>query len=213
MISQVGKRVLLIDMDLRRPRLHRSLGLDRSPGMTDVLAGQASFAEVAKPSGVPNLWFIPAGKSCDNATELLHSLDIVAFFADVRNEYDYILIDSSPVLRAADVSILANPELCSVIYVTHVNHTPKPLLKYSLNMLRDAHVLGVIMNDIEMNKISSIYYSYQYPNYAYYAYAYAYGYEYDYHDGHKKKPHSRRPWRSYMSKAGDKLRRTFLPLE
>ena len=90
--------------------------------------------------------------------------------------------------------ILASQGIGVVLYIARVNHTPKPLIRYSLGMLQDARVLGLVMNSIEMHKISSLYYTYQYPNYAYYSNAYAYGYNYYYYgDSHGEKGHRRKP--------------------
>ena len=77
--------------------------------------------------------------------------------------------------------ILATQDFGVVVYVAHVNRTPKALIRYSLDLLANANVIGMIMNSIEMHKISGLYYSYQYPNYAYYSNAYAYGYDYGYY--------------------------------
>ena len=179
MMAQVGKRILLVDMDLRRPRLHKSLRCERSPGVTEALAGGGPLESFAVPTEVENLWFIPAGEARTNVPELLQAVNLTTFFAAAREQYDYILIDTSPVLRAADVSILSVRELCAVVFVARVNSTPKPIIKYALEQLVHAQILGIIMNCIDLNRISSLYYSYQYPNYAYYSYSYAYGYNYD----------------------------------
>jgi hypothetical protein len=101
--------------------------------------------------------------------------------------------------------------------VVRVNHTPKPLVRYSLDMLRDVRVLGLIMNSIEMHRISSLYYSYQYPNYAYYSNAYAYGYDHYYTDraggGGEQGRRRRRSFRSRLAFSVDKLRRRLLPAD
>ncbi len=216
MIAKVGKKVLLVDLDLRRPRIHKSFGVERTPGMTEVLNGKCAFDAAVVQTSVENLWLLPGGETCDAAAELLQSADMPALFSDAMKKYDYIIIDTSPVLRTADASILATPDFCSVVLVASVNRTPKPLVRYALDMLGKAHVLGVVMNNIELNKISSLYYSYQYPNYAYYAYAYAYGYDYDYFyaEGRRQK---KRPGRRHLMEtlrsAGRQIRRTFLPME
>jgi capsular exopolysaccharide synthesis family protein len=183
MIAQMGSRVLLVDMDLRRGRLHRSLGVEKTPGATDALREGRSLREVVRKTRVDNLWLVPTGSSIENSAELLQSADLVGFFAEVQDDYDYILIDTSPVLRVTDTVIMTTRGPGAVLYVARVNHTPKPLIRYSLEMLKDARILGLIMNSIELHKISSLYYSYQYPNYAYYSNAYAYGYShYQYGD-------------------------------
>ena len=215
MTAKVGKRVLLIDMDLRRPRMHRSLQRERTPGVTEVLGGGLALGDVVVPTEVDNLWFAPSGGDCDHVAELLQSANLNSFFAEVKQQYDYIFIDTAPVLRAADVGIIAGRGLCSVVFVCRVNKTPKPLIKYAMDQLGAAHVLGVVMNHIDMSKISSIYYSYQYPNYAYYAYSYAYGYDYDhYADG--LKAHGARPKRSLGSRFRSAIRharRSLLPMD
>jgi capsular exopolysaccharide synthesis family protein len=215
MIAQMGKRVLLIDMDLRRGRLHRSLGLDREPGVTDVLREGGSLKDIIQPARIENLYVAPSGSGIDDSAELLQSSDIVQLLVDVQDDYDYILIDTSPVLRVTDTVILATQGIGRVLYVARVNHTPKPMIRYSLDMLKDANVLGLVMNSIEMHKISSLYYAYQYPNYAYYSNAYTYGYNYYYYDenGAGKGPRHRR------GSVGDRLkgasqwfRKNFLPM-
>jgi capsular exopolysaccharide synthesis family protein len=183
MIAQMGSRVLLVDMDLRRGRLHRSLGVEKTPGATDALREGRALREVVRRTRVENLSLVPTGSAIENSAELLQSADLVKFYADVQDDYDYILIDTSPVLRVTDAVIMATQGPGAVLYVARVNHTPKPLIRYSLEMLKDARILGLIMNSIELHKISSLYYAYQYPNYAYYSNAYAYGYShYQYGD-------------------------------
>ena len=183
MMAQMDKKVLLIDLDLRRGRLHRSLGTAREPGMTDVLSARGSLADVVQKTRIDNLWLVPTGSSVDNASELMQRADLVGLFAGVQEQFDYIMIDTSPVLRVTDTVIAANQGLGVVVYVARVNKTSKPMIQYSLGMLKEARVLGMIMNSIEMHRLSSLYYAYQYPNYAYYSNAYVYGYNYHHDDG------------------------------
>jgi tyrosine-protein kinase Etk/Wzc len=217
MVAQMGKRVLLVDMDLRRGRLHRSLGIEREPGVTDCLRGGKSLREVIQPTRIENLWLAPTGSPEENAAELLQSSDIPGLFVQIQDDYDYIFLDSSPVLRVTDTVIVANQGVGVVLYVARVNHTPKPLVRYSLDMLRDAHILGMILNSIEMHKISSLYYTYHYPNYAYYSNAYAYGYDYYYYGEGRRDVRMRRRRRTSFGRAleaaGRWFRRTFLPME
>ncbi|MDA1087055.1 MAG: polysaccharide biosynthesis tyrosine autokinase [Verrucomicrobia bacterium] len=193
MIAQAGRKVLLMDMDLRRGRLHRSLECERSPGITEALHEHWPLVDVIVPTRYENLSFAPSGENKEQVAENLHGADLKKFFAAAERDYDYIVVDTAPVLRVTDTVILASQQLGVVVYVAHVNRTPKPLIKYSLDLLTNARVLGVIMNSIEMHTISGIYYSYQYPNYAYYSNAYAYGYTYGYYhdDG---APDSKRKW-------------------
>ncbi len=182
MVAQMGKRVLLVDMDLRRGRIHRSLGLERDPGITDVLREGLALKQAVQASRIENLDVAPSGGEIDDSAELLQTIDIQKFFFSVYDDYDYIFVDTSPVLRVTDPVILATQGIGQVLYVARVGHTPKPMLRYSLDMLKDANLLGLVMNSIEMHRISSLYYAYQYPNYAYYSNAYTYGYNYYYYD-------------------------------
>jgi capsular exopolysaccharide synthesis family protein len=187
MIAKTGKKVLLLDMDLRRGVLHKSFELERSPGIVDALSEHRPLSSVVQATPHENLWFASAGTIEKNTSELLHATDLEAFLGEVVATYDYLVLDSAPVLRVTDTVILAGCPLVCVIYVAHANRTSKPVIRYSLDMLGDVHVIGMIVNSIEMHRISSLYYAYQYPNYAYYSYAYRYGYNYDLYDEHGRK--------------------------
>jgi len=212
MIAKTGKKVLLLDMDLRRGLLHKSFEMERSPGIVDVLRDGKPLTDVIKLTPNENLWFAPAGSIDKNTSELLHSVDLESFFSGVMEQYDYILLDTAPVLRVTDTVILANCPLMCVIYVAHANRTSKPTIKYSLDMLGDVHIIGMIVNSIEMHRISSLYYAYQYPNYSYYSYAYRYGYNYDLYDEHgRRNPVG--PWSNMRRTVTHWFRNTFMPSE
>lgn len=212
MIARTGKKVLLLDMDLRRGLLHKSFEREREPGIVDVLRDHKPLAGVIVQTSHENLYFAPAGSIEKNTSELLHAVDLEAFISPLLDQYDYILMDSAPVLRVTDTVILAGCPLMGVVYVAHANRTAKPTVKYSLEMLGDAHVIGLIVNSIEMHRISSLYYAYQYPNYAYYSYAYRYGYNYDLYDEHgRRRPMG--PWSNLRRNVSRWFRRSFRPME
>ncbi len=213
-LGQAGRKTLLVDMDIRRGRLHRSFGIDRVPGVTDMLRKGRSLKESVVRTGFDNMDFCPCGSSARDCAELLQSVGLATLIAEMKDEYDYILLDTSPVLRVTDTSIVAGQGMGVVVYVARVNRTPKPLIRYSMDMLKDARIIGLIMNDIEMHKVGSLYYSYLYPNYAYYSYAYSYGSDY-YHYGDSE-PGSRRARRkvsSFGRRLGKRFRQLFLPLD
>ncbi|MEI8121238.1 MAG: polysaccharide biosynthesis tyrosine autokinase [bacterium] len=212
MIAKTGKKVLLLDMDLRRGLLHKSFEMERAPGIVDVLRDGKPLTDVIKLTPTENLWFAPAGSIDKNTSELLHSVDLESFFAGAMEAYDYILLDTAPVLRVTDTVILANCPLVCVIYVAHANRTSKPTIKYSLDMLGDVHIIGMIVNSIEMHRISSLYYAYQYPNYSYYSYAYRYGYNYDLYDEHGRR-NPMGPWSNMRRTVTKWFRTTFMPSE
>ncbi len=102
-----------------------------------------------------------------------------------------------------------------LLYLVRINHIPKPMVRYSLDMLNEARIIGVVLNSIEMHRLGSFYYAYQYPNYAYYSNAYSYGYDqYDYGDGPKQK-RVRRPqrYRTQTSGLTKWFNRLFLPFK
>ena len=212
MIAKTGKKVLLLDMDLRRGLLHKSFEMERSPGIVDVLKDGRPLTEVIRPTPHENLFFAAAGSIDKNTSELLHSVNMETFFAPVIDAYDYILLDTAPVLRVTDTVILANSPLMCVIYVARANRTSKPTIKYSLDMLGDVHIIGMIVNSIEMHRVSSLYYAYQYPNYAYYSYAYRYGYNYDLYDEHGRR-NAMGPWSNMRRNVTHWFRNTFMSSE
>ncbi len=212
MIAKTGKKVLLLDMDLRRGLLHKSFELERSPGVVDVLRDHLPLTDAIIKTSTVNLWFAPAGSVEKNTSELLHGMDLENFFGSVMDQYDYIVLDTAPVLRVTDTVILASCPLVCVIYVAHANRTAKATIKYSLDMLGDVHIIGMIINSIEMHRISSLYYAYQYPNYAYYSYAYRYGYNYDLYDEHGRR-NAMDPWSNMRRTVARWFRNTFFPAE
>jgi capsular exopolysaccharide synthesis family protein len=212
MIAKTGKKVLLLDMDLRRGVLHKSFELERTPGIVDALRDRRPLSAAVMKTSHENLWFIPAGSVEKDTSELLHSVEMETLMNEVAEPYDYVLMDSAPVLRVTDTVILAGCPLVCVVYVAHANRTSKPTIRYSLDMLGDVHVIGMIVNSIEMHRISSLYYAYQYPNYAYYSYAYRYGYNYDLYDEHGRRMPTG-PWSSMRRGLSRWARRTFLPSE
>lgn len=216
MIAQMGKKVLLVDLDLRRGRLHRSLGIERGCGMTDVLSDKLALREAIVETRIENLSLAPSGESVEHASELLESANLFDLFGDIREDYDFVLVDTSPVLRVTDTVVVASQQIGVVLCVARVNKTPKPMISYAIEMLKDARILGLIINSIEMNKISSLYYAYQYPNYAYYSNAYAYGSNYYYGGetgGDASRGHRGPTWRMRLRGWGRELRRNLLPLD
>jgi len=215
MIAQMNKKALLIDMDLRRGRLHKSLGLEKDPGFSSVMKEGLPLKSVITETRFNNLHFVPTGASVENSAELFQTANIGAILNSVKDDYDYILVDTSPVLRVTDTVILATQDIGTFLFVAHVNRTPKPMIKYAITLLKEARILGLMLNSIEMHRISSLYYAYQYPNYAYYSNAYKYGYDYGDESGDSKRRHGKRQvsWEQRRRAMAQWMRRTFLPME
>lgn len=106
-LAQAGKRVLLIDADLRTPRLHHVFGLRADAGLGDALAGQAEASRLIQPSGIPGLSVLPCGAIPANAADLLMSPRLDEILRGVREQYDFVLVDSSALLTASDPRLVA----------------------------------------------------------------------------------------------------------
>lgn len=166
-MAQTGQRVLLIDADLRRPSIDKLFCIDKSPGLTEVLLGTRNLNECCRSidelilgkfglkaahqtAGLEYLYLLPAGRSVDNPSELLHSVALNRLLADVRSSYDIALLDLSPILPVTDAAIVA-PKVDGVILSYQIGRIGRDLLKRSKLRLEGlgANVWGIILNDIQ----------------------------------------------------------------
>jgi len=169
-ISLSGHSVLLIDADLRRPHGHQLLGLERSPGLADVLSGKASPEEIVQHTVVDNLHFMAAGVPEVPPTELLDSERMRGVLAACHAQYDVVIVDTPPVLAATDPIVLA-PYCDAVLVVASADKTDFRALSQTASTLDAVGVDmgGVIFNRYDAEKASSGY-----------KYGYGYDYKYDY---------------------------------
>ncbi len=179
-LAQMGKRVILVDSDLRRPRIHSIFGLKKSPGLTDTLVAEISGESATQDTELENLKFIACGTIPPNPAELLSSKGMTKLIDDLRKEFDFILFDSPPVMSVTDAVVLATL-VDGVVMVIKGAETPRPPIQRAIGQLSEVNVrvLGGVLNNIDLKKRG---YYYQY----YYKYYYGYGEE-----GKKKKRKSR----------------------
>lgn len=146
-IAQAGRRVLLVDGDLRRPRANVVFGLDNSVGLTDVLIDGIDPWDVAQPTPMPNLTVIPTGPIPANPAELLESPAFAQFVDVAREKYDLVLIDSPPVLAVSDPCITA-PHADGTVLVVRVSQNSRPQAIEAKATLEGvgANVVGVVIN-------------------------------------------------------------------
>lgn len=148
MARQQGCRVLLIDADLRAPRVHTLLGAPATPGLADYLQNSASEFEVIQRGHEEGLCFTPAGNFATHPSELISSDRMKEFLGRVKPAFDWVIIDSPPALPVADPSVLGG--LCDgVLLVVRANATPSETIRKACHELRDAHILGVVLNSVE----------------------------------------------------------------
>src|SRR5690606_7430241 len=97
-LAQSGQRVLLIDGDLRKPKVHEALGIAQEPGLSNLLVGRSKASETVRKTSVGGLWALPAGRTPPNPAELVGSARFRDFIASLKDHFDWILIDSPPVM-------------------------------------------------------------------------------------------------------------------
>ena len=150
--AHTGSKALIIDADMRRPRCHRLLGLENRPGLSEALTG-AGGTELVQPTSVENLFLLSCGKIPPNPSELLGSPRMREFLRELSETYDYIIIDSSPVMLVSDPLDLAQI-VDGVVLVTAGGHTPRHQVAAALGRLEyiNARILGVVLNKVRLHK-------------------------------------------------------------
>lgn len=149
-LAQSGKRVLLVDTDLRRPRVHRVFGVSATRGVTSIVVGEAEFESAVQSSSIPNLDVLACGPIPPNPSELLHSQRFAELVEKALEHYDRVVFDSPPLGAVTDAAVLA-PQLDGVLVVVKAQSTTRDALASALRQLRDvnANVLGAVLNDVD----------------------------------------------------------------
>ncbi|MDO8862431.1 polysaccharide biosynthesis tyrosine autokinase [Haliea sp. E1-2-M8] len=168
-LCQTGANVLLIDADLRNPSLHKAFDVPNHKGLSNYLSGAADPAEVTQPTGVKGLFLMSSGPIPPNPAELLHGARMIDLASLGAKRFDYVIIDSPPLLGLADALILGDVAQATLL-VVQANSTRQGAVEAALKRLRHsrANVLGAVMTKFDMSKSS---YGYGYD----YQYSYSYG--------------------------------------
>ena len=163
-ISQLGKKTLLVDTDLRRPTLHRILRVENSSGVSDILIGETTFEEAVHHTDLGPLDFLSAGTIPPNPSELLGSDAMRRLIEEMKSRYDMVLFDSPPILPVVDAKVLGSL-LDGVCLVPRSGRTTLKSLTQSVHQMeeRTIRMLGVVLNDLDMTEFATYYgYSYGY---------------------------------------------------
>lgn len=162
-LAQGGKRVLVIDGDMRRGYLHKYFNAEVQPGLAELLNHQNSYADVVQNSTVENLFFVTRGKSPVNPSELLSTDQFKAFLDQASASFDHILIDTPPVLAVTDGIIIAQYAGVNLLVARH-GKTQIKELEITVNRFEQANVKvnGVILNDVQKGSAGSYGYNYAY---------------------------------------------------
>jgi capsular exopolysaccharide synthesis family protein len=181
-IAQSGKKTILIDGDCRRPRIHKIFNVPHDTGLASVIAGQSDLATAIRPTAVPNLAVLPCGPRPANPAELLTSPRFKELLDIIRAQYDYVIIDTPPLLVVTDPCVVA-PRVDGVLMAIRVTKNGRPFAERAKEILNSlgAHVLGVVVNGLGGNAGGRYGYGYDSYNYGY-GYGYTYRYSYTYTD-------------------------------
>lgn len=156
-IRQSDRRVLLIDADLRASRLHLSLGAPDKPGLADYLDGDADELQVTQVGPEGNLCLIPGGKRTADPSGLLHGARMKQLLEKMSELFDWVIIDSPPVVAVHDASVIA--DMCDgVLFVVRAGATDFEVAEKATAEFREKNLLGVVLNQVEKNTSDGQYY-------------------------------------------------------
>lgn len=155
-LVEVGKRVILVSADLRRPRLHTFFGADNEPGLAERLTGEA-LADMVTPDGYPNLRILPSGRPPPNPAELLQGSSFSALLKDLRDAADFVIVDSPP-LVVSDALVMA-PFVDAVLLVADARRASEASIVYARTMLErsDVPILGAVLTNVRSREARATY--------------------------------------------------------
>ena len=163
-LTQLGRRVVIVDADLRRPRVHKVLGVPNELGLSSFLSGNAEVSEILQEGNIPNLYVVTSGPLPPNPSELLASKALDAFLEkiDELGPFDHVFFDSPPLLQMADAVLLAN-RMDATILVTREGRTTHQALASGAKRLRQsrARILGAVLNAVVERFGNYYYYRYR----------------------------------------------------
>jgi capsular exopolysaccharide synthesis family protein len=146
-MAMAGRRVLLVDADMRRPQVHRFFNMSASPGLSNVMSGGAKPSEALHQSNVKGLFILPAGADVAKPSDLLDSERLSALIRGFSEVFDVVLLDCPPVMAIADASIIANAA-ASVLFVVGAGVTSREAAQAAIERLTSVQgqVIGVVLN-------------------------------------------------------------------
>jgi capsular exopolysaccharide synthesis family protein len=177
-MAQSGQRTLLIDSDMRRPRLHKSTNVALTPGLSNLLIGEADYDSLIKPTQVDGLFILPCGPTPPNPAELLLTKRFETVLGELAKRFDRIILDSPPIQPVTDAIVLSK-RVDGVVLVVRASKTLREELRRSAKMIRDVGgtIVGVVVNELDAH--DSYYGGYGYGGYGYGRYGGYYGHDHD----------------------------------
>jgi polysaccharide biosynthesis transport protein len=152
-LAQAGQRTIIVDADMRRPRMHEALGRSQEPGLSNVLVGDTALPDATRLSPVANLWLVSAGHIPPNPAELLGSRKFEMLLDELKRNYDWIIIDAPPVMPVTDAAVLAHLA-GGVLFVVGAEMTPRRSAAAAIEQLRGAHAkfFGAVLNRVNVER-------------------------------------------------------------
>jgi capsular exopolysaccharide synthesis family protein len=168
-LAQMGQRVLLIDADMRRPTVHVLLGEKQEPGLSNVLVGMTEPSQAVRRSAVPGLWVLPAGRIPPNPAELLGSARFRVFLGKLSEKFDWVILDSPPVMAVTDASVMAH-SANGVIFVVGSEMVHRGAARTAVTQLAaaDGKLVGVVLNRVNLERDRYYYANYYRREYEHY---------------------------------------------
>jgi capsular exopolysaccharide synthesis family protein len=167
-MAQSGSRTLLIDTDMRRPRIHRAFGLPNDAGVSTLMLQSVRIEDVVKETIIPNLFVLPCGPIPPNPSELFHTARFKQLLDELDTKFDRIIFDSPPIAAVTDGLIIAG-SVDGVVMVVKAGRTVGEMAVRTKQSLDDvkARIFGVVINDLDLERRGYGYY-YYYQRYGYY---------------------------------------------
>jgi capsular exopolysaccharide synthesis family protein len=183
-MARTGSRVLLLDCDMRKPRLNTIFNIEREKGVSNVLVGDCAIADAVRHTNIPNLDLMPCGQIPPNPSELLGSKAMQEMLSTLGQEYDRIVIDSPPVTAVTDAVVLSKA-VDGVVVVLQANRTERVIVQRAVEQILSvrANIFGIILNRLDTSLTKD-----------YHLYSYFYRY-YGEDANQEEKPHRRRFWK------------------
>lgn len=172
-IAMLGKKVLLVGLDLRKPRIDKVFNFDSSPGMSTYLSGDCSYEDIIKSTQIPNLFYAPSGPVPPNPAELIETEEMRMFLEYAKKDFDYIIIDTPPVAIVTD-ALLLSPYVDLNLFIVRQRYSSRSTIDLIEQLHRHGELknMAIVINDINL----SGYYGYGMR----YGYSLGYGYSYGY---------------------------------
>lgn len=168
-LADAGQTVILVDADLRKPKVAEYMSLDGAVGLTDVLIGRAQLVDAVQQWGTKSLYVLPAGQVPPNASELLGSKSMATLIQDLQTEFDWILFDAPPLLPVTDAAVLSK-HVEGVIMVTSAGKSTTHQLQSAVQLLEtvDSEISGVVLTMVPTRGADA--YGYGHYGYGHYGY-------------------------------------------